>query len=1201
MMYLGNDRNIVRAAVLSALNVVASDAVYRSDRVEKVGGGSVALSGSFTGAQDSTFDVQIVDLASATPRVSAPVFVGVGNGQLVDLSAADLTAQTFTVTLEDLGSDTRKAYAPFQSATLRARSAGTPGNSITLTINATGLVSTATSYALQAELRQGVNEYVGDEWNFGAPNINLDGTIPTTAPRLRFGFDPQVYRQYRKFVNGDYTYSFSPAPLRSIERGTPVYAITGTRSVVISDGITTNTLTGIVTVYDCLQKIRDSSTLVEVDGVIVNDLQPNGQGSTELSVWTQPYIVSLVRDGTSFVQSAEIGMVLGASVPTERLVIRCANTRDPGAERWSVRGDVSGDLAEATSGIAYDASGYTFLIPAAGTDSEADRGSIRVRYVRPNWDGLTTLPLFEADRATIGAAGRAGSWVFEYQPRPDPACDVPGSMIGGPDQACLGITPTGDTPVSTASLSRRRQKLAAYVKTFIQSNTRSIPAGATSSIDQDITYIKQAAAVLAECLDALPEGVLVEPIWVASTAYLIDVIRTPITVNGYRYAVTTAGTSGASQPAFPTTVGATVADGGVTWTNIGKVPLGMWDDLLAQLETDATHLLGVGYSSSTSWPTSAAVVLGQTVLASVPSTDPGLTHPGIYFKVTVAGTTAATVPAWHTVAVVGGTIADGTATWARVAGDSATALLAIDEIYYERYISAVTEIKIAAGLAANFDDASGSDGCWRDIDTEVNWWAYLGTESYAPMFTGVYYHSSLLENSDGVDVAHSTREFGVGPRFGCPELLAHGDQITVTIENVNGIPTYQQGDTITVQSTRASPLEFGGGQTGNDTLTFSVVGSGVGRLPSYALLTTAPTAYSGTVAAWAASTAYTLGQQRRPVTRNGKRYQVTVAGTSAASEPTWPTTIGLTVVDGTVTWRCEANDANVQFEIEPSGIAFVLGDQWSWSIEAARFRWRKDAGAWSAAADIPSTAVALSDGLSAVFAPGVSPSWAAGDTWTFTAEAVNGVDNLRQPTDARFAWTASTTVTVTPAGTEPIAGVMLADHLIPSNAVITLQGSDDNFATTPMSQVIPWRAENIWHAIEGERAKYRVSINQAGSLSWLWLGEPLELEIRAGIAELGRLTKRYRLPSAVSRAGQGGTIEHEALTQTSLDELLAMLSHATEYDERRFGIVPNTAEAAAAVVIFPDQDLEVSDIMGYQPTDIAHRRLALTMQLEPTP
>lgn len=55
---------------------------------------------------------------------------------------------------------------------------------------------------------------------------------------------------------------------------------------------------------------------------------------------------------------------------------------------------------------------------------------------------------------------------------------------------------------------------------------------------------------------------------------------------------------------------------------------------------------------------------------------------------------------------------------------------------------------------------------------------------------------------------------------------------------------------------------------------------------------------------WAASTAYTLNVVRRPPVRNGFAYQCTTAGTSSGTEPTWPTTLGATVNDGTAVWTC---------------------------------------------------------------------------------------------------------------------------------------------------------------------------------------------------------------------------------------------------------------------------------------------------------
>jgi len=57
---------------------------------------------------------------------------------------------------------------------------------------------------------------------------------------------------------------------------------------------------------------------------------------------------------------------------------------------------------------------------------------------------------------------------------------------------------------------------------------------------------------------------------------------------------------------------------------------------------------------------------------------------------------------------------------------------------------------------------------------------------------------------------------------------------------------------------------------------------------------------------WVANTAYALGDIVVPTgTPNGYCYICTTAGTShATTEPTWPTTIGDTVNDGTAVWTC---------------------------------------------------------------------------------------------------------------------------------------------------------------------------------------------------------------------------------------------------------------------------------------------------------
>ena len=74
--------------------------------------------------------------------------------------------------------------------------------------------------------------------------------------------------------------------------------------------------------------------------------------------------------------------------------------------------------------------------------------------------------------------------------------------------------------------------------------------------------------------------------------------------------------------------------------------------------------------------------------------------------------------------------------------------------------------------------------------------------------------------------------------------------------------------------------------------------------PSGVRNVTSITAVAGAMDAAAVTTAYALGDIVDPATSPLYAYQCTVAGTSGAAAPTWPTVVGATVTDGTVTWVC---------------------------------------------------------------------------------------------------------------------------------------------------------------------------------------------------------------------------------------------------------------------------------------------------------
>jgi len=72
-----------------------------------------------------------------------------------------------------------------------------------------------------------------------------------------------------------------------------------------------------------------------------------------------------------------------------------------------------------------------------------------------------------------------------------------------------------------------------------------------------------------------PDGI--EP-WQPGKVYALGDHANPTLINGYRYVVSVAGTSGATEPTWPTSgKGATVTDGGVTWTLDGLAWVPTWD------------------------------------------------------------------------------------------------------------------------------------------------------------------------------------------------------------------------------------------------------------------------------------------------------------------------------------------------------------------------------------------------------------------------------------------------------------------------------------------------------------------------------------------------------------------------------------------------------------------------------------------------
>lgn len=87
---------------------------------------------------------------------------------------------------------------------------------------------------------------------------------------------------------------------------------------------------------------------------------------------------------------------------------------------------------------------------------------------------------------------------------------------------------------------------------------------------------------------------------------------------------------------------------------------------------------------------------------------------------------------------------------------------------------------------------------------------------------------------------------------------------------------------------------------------------------------------------WTSSTAVPTNAMSLTATGNGYVYKATVGGTSGSSDPTWPTTVGATVSDGSITWQCVGLDARGHYFVSTgsAGTSGTVQPVWPTTIGA---------------------------------------------------------------------------------------------------------------------------------------------------------------------------------------------------------------------------------------------------------------------------
>jgi hypothetical protein len=306
-------------------------------------------------------------------------------------------------------------------------------------------------------------------------------------------------------------------------------------------------------------------------------------------------------------------------------------------------------------------------------------------------------------------------------------------LLGGSIDVTLTVT--GDAAVPARRIVRRRLSFTATVDDgLVVIDVSDLfapgqPPQAWADVERQRYLVVNSAAegglLQAEVAAYTPQGsaqptrVVVRinrpsSVWAARIAYAVGALVTPTPAGRFGYECTTAGTSGATPPAFPSTPGATVVDGSAVWTCVGQTtplwtlkivdigsvsrivttggntaifttanattPAGTvsvapgtltWTaagaagitvgfDIVELQSTIATvnpansnHTVfttGIGAP----WRASTAYAVGALVRPTAPAT-------GSYYRCTTAGTSAAVQPHWPTTA--GTSVADNTAAW----------------------------------------------------------------------------------------------------------------------------------------------------------------------------------------------------------------------------------------------------------------------------------------------------------------------------------------------------------------------------------------------------------------------------------------------------------------------------------------------------------------------------------------------------------
>lgn len=1208
---LANHRNAIPASLLTPGSVrPITNGVLESLRA-RTGSGRAALAGTYTGAEQASYEVEIIDTTATTPLISAPIFSGQGNGTISGVTFTG-TAQEFSLELADLGQVLTAAGTDLEGVSLKARASGASGNSVHLSVDQSGLVFTDTDYSLIRDLKQGADALSGPEYDWDTKVMGADNQIPANAHRIAFGDDTgSIHLQYKAYKDGKWQYHFEPAIDRDIPAGTRVKFVTGGREVTVSDGVTSEVYAGIVTLYDLLSDLKTSSALVEVIGVVAYDRSPGGMAARDLITRTDAHC--LPSTGTNSRSFVNVFALPGAS--TELIEARCwaATSKDHpaagvGRELWQVKGSVSGLLASnLVTGTLFTAPDkFGFTIPTVLPDGfGVPRGRFSVTdvayvsRVSPEFE----TPICIADSLVLGPDAIDQTLTLTYKQRTAAgACEC--ESMTSPDlsgRKCLtgdiNLTTEGDNIMTPAQMGRL-SRIGAWHRDMAAGNTLLDAYTEIVVASNDMKLAAMARDAFMSCLDDIyASGELAWSAWAAST---VVPRYTIIQIGDDRLQAESAGTAGLTLPSIPATVGGTVVDGTVTWSYMGKTPEIMWDAAMDALETDLDPIKPL---SPAVFPEITEVNI-NTVAANYVVANLDLFVGAVYSDNTPKLMPPVFTPHPNNT---------GPGSWS-----------------LPYYIYTISDTPVSVGCVFQ---ATGTGFTVTDFMRIVTPTAIVRVGDICRVETS-------LNGIDGWTAAGSCVVDTLGLAAGDSNIISASDELigefakryTASMDAVRAAAGI---------SKKADASKIAGDGCWRDTgaaYWWEITGStGGDYAPAFSNV---PYFASRAVCGEYFSThefAFQINVKCEASLKDGDQIRLSIGDSG------WPSTyqVGDTLylpviaaqdlymaggkdgdniqawhVSGSIggAWPAYALDldtpapylqSGLGFSITAGAIPFATGDKFRFSIEGGHYKWRKDGGAWSVLAAIPAAPVTLDAGLELSFATGASPSFATGDIYYFDALQPYAVSNLTTPGPERWQWSGTgSTLTVDMGAIKSLDSLALAYHTLPSGSVVTIQGGADGM-TWAWSESLTWQAGVMSALFTTRTARYLlVTITNAtgGAIGWLYAGLAVSTELSAET----RQRRAYKVergsglnPSALFHgAAKSGELEwtEGALSEADMVLLLAMLDHCKQHDDEPVIIYPQYTRPTESILatILAD-DIELPEVWDYQPKAGIDRRYSIKL------